>query len=362
MTLAVLWPFAGRHTVWSHAASEPMPELPEVEASRALLESCLAGKRIVKIVAADDEKVFVDCVAGVKDALQGATVHSVHRRGKHLWWQLDRPVAPLFHFGMTGSWACRGLGATKYKSFVVDTTNWPPKFSKLQLECADGTQLAFTDPRRFARIRLVAGDPLSCAPLNQLGPDMLLSPPSLEEWARTLASRNAPIKAVLLDQSVACGVGNWVADEALFQARVHPESTASALPSDAVAALLDCCVRICRDAASVDADSDKFPADWLFHVRWGKKAGKTTTGHAIAFETVGGRTSCFVPALQKRIAAKKQARKPEGPDGEVAAAAPAPKRGKKAAAPAAAGAASDGVVKAVAAAVRKVSTRARAVI
>jgi formamidopyrimidine-DNA glycosylase len=328
-----------------------MPELPEVEASRALLESVLVGKRIVKVDAAVDEKVFVDVTApAFNAALLGSTVQGVHRRGKHLWWQLqDRPtVSPYYHFGMTGSFAVRGLGSTKYKSFVVDTSQWPPKFTKLTVELADGTAIAFTDPRRFARIRLLSGEPLLSEPLKQLGPDFLLSPPSLEDWTRTLSKRSAPIKALLLDQSVACGVGNWVADEALFQARIHPESPANALPPDAVAALLDCCVRICRQAADVQADSDRFPPHWLFHVRWGKKAGKTSEGHAIAFETVGGRTSCYVPALQKRVsaAAPRKAAREEGAAGEGAAS--APKRAKKKPAVESA---------AVVAAVRKASTR-----
>ena len=86
----------------------------------------------------------------------------------------------------------------------------------------------------------------------------------------------------------------------------------------------------------MDADSDKFPPHWLFHVRWGKKAGKTSTGHAIAFETVGGRTSCYVPALQKRVSGNAAASKSKGKAKAVAvdAAQPAPaaKRGSAAAA------------------------------
>jgi formamidopyrimidine-DNA glycosylase len=319
-----------------------MPELPEVESSRRLLESVLLGKRIVRAEAEADEKLFVDCAASLfcSNLLAGAAVTAVHRRGKHLWWTLAdaNVLTPLFHFGMTGSFAVRGVGATKYKSFSIDTSSWPPKFSKLTLELSDGTAVAFTDPRRFARIRLLRGDPTVVAPVSGLGPDMLLSPPSLEAWTKCLASRSASIKAVLLDQSVACGVGNWVADEALFQASVHPESPANALSPQDVAAVLDCCVRVCREACAVDADSDRFPPHWLFHVRWGKKAGKTSTGHAIAFETVGGRTSCYVPALQKKVGSNAAASKGKSKAVAVDAAQPAPvaKRGSSAAAEAAA--------------------------
>ncbi len=116
----------------------------------------------------------------------------------------------------------------------------------------------------------------------------------------------------------------------MFQARIHPEVPAKALGPQRSAALLAALTRVCATAVAADADSTQFPADWLFGRRWGKKAGTTACGSPLAFITVGGRTSCFAPALQ---------RKTEGADAEAdAAAAPkaAPKKRSKAAAPAAA--------------------------
>jgi formamidopyrimidine-DNA glycosylase len=116
----------------------------------------------------------------------------------------------------------------------------------------------------------------------------------------------------------------------LFQARIHPEVPAKALGPQRSAALLAALTRVCATAVAADADSTQFPADWLFGRRWGKKAGTTACGSPLAFITVGGRTSCFAPALQ---------RKTEGAGAEAgAAAAPkaAPKKRSKAAAPAAA--------------------------
>lgn len=69
-------------------------------------------------------------------------------------WELDKgKKAVLFHFGMTGSFVVRGQGATKYKSFSVDSEQWPPRFHKLTMKLSTGAEVAFVDSRRFARIR-----------------------------------------------------------------------------------------------------------------------------------------------------------------------------------------------------------------
>jgi formamidopyrimidine-DNA glycosylase len=81
--------------------------------------------------------------------------------------------------------------------------------------------VAFTDARRFARIRL-REDPLTSPPIGDLGFDPLLDRLPLEEFHKRLKKRKAPIKALLLNQSFAAGVGNWIADEVLYQAAVHP--------------------------------------------------------------------------------------------------------------------------------------------
>ena len=151
----------------------------------------------------------------------------------------------------------------------MDTSSWPPRFHKVLLTLSNGAQLAFTDSRRFARVRLAA-DPRATAPICDFGPDPLTDPPTPAAWAAALSRKSGSIKAVLLDQRVAPGVGNWVADEMLFQARVHPESATSALAPAQLEALREAMVRVIALAVEVGADADRFPPDWLFHKRWGK--------------------------------------------------------------------------------------------
>jgi formamidopyrimidine-DNA glycosylase len=240
-----------------------------------------------------------------------------------------------------GEAARTGQGA-RYKRATVDLSQWPPRFTKVQVTLSDGTALCFTDPRRLGRV-LLSPDPESELS-KALGPDCLNAMMPLPEFASALAVRSAPIKAVLLDQSFVAGIGNWIADEVLYQARIHPESRCNALSPDDVAGLHTQIQTVVRTACDVEADHTLFPKEWLFHVRWNKEktksrdsaseakvAGKgrkgqaaaasndrvslldavdppviehpkrTDTdhaGHRITFLTVGGRTSAVVTAVQ----------------------------------------------------------------
>jgi len=165
----------------------------------------------------------------------------------------------------------------------------------------DGTQVAFTDPRRLARVRLLTGlDPLVQPPLSELGPDALNQPLTLPAFGALLRSRTLPIKALLLDQAIISGIGNWVADEVLYQAAVHPEARCCALDVPAIRRLHAAVSTVLNCAVAVEADSARFPRDWLFHYRWVKKAAgsKDGAGRSISFVTVGGRTSAVVAAVQ----------------------------------------------------------------
>jgi formamidopyrimidine-DNA glycosylase len=285
-----------------------MPELPEVEAARKLLELHCVGKRITLVNAVVDDKVFEGVPPEeISAALINKTPLAARRLGKHCYLDFG-PSDPalLLHLGMTGGTVVRGKGGAHYQRYSVDDTTWPPKFLRLELHFADGTQWAFCDSRRFARIRLIK-DPLNSAPLMGLGWDPLLSWPSLPEFSAALTKQRRAIKAVLLDQSFTAGVGNWVADEVLYQSRIHPEQAANSLSTEKIEILHKIIKEVCHVACDVDADSTRMPESWLFHHRWGKGAATKAKidGHAIDHITVGGRTSAYVPALQKLVKSSK---------------------------------------------------------
>nr|QDO16268.1 formamidopyrimidine-DNA glycosylase [Lingulodinium polyedra] len=296
-----------------------MPELPEVEAMRGLLERHCVGCKVLRVISLEagggpldgkfDSKVIGEGVGPqqLEAALLRRPVLAARRRGKHLWLELGgQGPQLLFHCGMTGALAIDGVERFSFQSFRVDEA-WPPRFTKLQLELGgrgqEPTRLAFADPRRFGKVLLrqnAAEEP----PVSLLGPDPLASPFPLEAFAEQLRRSAAPVKALLLDQEKAvCGVGNWVADEVLREARVHPAAPARTLSDGQLAALHRGVLSVLKRAVAVDADAARFPKNWLFHCRWGQGPSGAGVclpdGSEVAFEDVGGRTTAYVPALQR---------------------------------------------------------------
>lgn len=318
-----------------------MPELPEVESARRLVEAHAVGKTITEVYALEqgggprhglfDDIVFANSpnAETASRALVGLTIDRAHRRGKQMWWEVsgDKSVLSLLcHFGMTGSISVKPPRseaiAAKYKSTKVDSSQWPPRFTKLEIVVSDGTRLAFSDPRRLGRVYLVPGDPLTQLPLSALGPDAFTDLPPHAAFSRSLRDKSVAIKVLLLDQSFVAGIGNYIADEVLYKARIHPDSPCNALDDSAVRALHDAIAYVIGLACSVEADYERFPPDWLFHRRWekGRSRPKTHDGLAIEFLTVGGRTSAVVPALQKRVTSGARAKEVLGAaiDGDAA--------------------------------------------
>jgi len=185
--------------------------------------------------------------------------------------------------------------------------------------------VVFVDPRRLGRIRLCK-DPLKEPPISNLGFDPIICMPSLSEFTPQVRKRGNPIKSLLLDQKFSAGVGNWVADEILFHARIHPEQRPNTLTEEQIATLHEKILYVCRTAVDVNADSSLFPESWLFPHRWGKgkkqasdfrlASGETA---AIKWITVGARTSAYVPKVQvlKSIGKGKRKAAAEDADGPL---------------------------------------------
>lgn len=207
---------------------------------------------------------------------------------------------------------------TQYKSYYNklkpgEEGEWPPRFWKFQLETDSKppVKLAFTDARRLGRVRVVdcpGPDIRKHPPLVENGPDPVTDTDVFtEDFVRKkVKSRKVPIKALLLDQKFVSGIGNWVGDEVLFHARLHPEQYCDEFSDAQIKTLYESIRYICQTAVDKLGDPDELPQDWIFHYRWGKgknHAGKLPTGEKLEFVTVGGRTSCYAPALQKKTGA-----------------------------------------------------------
>ncbi|XAR67793.1 DNA-(apurinic or apyrimidinic site) lyase [Bertholletia excelsa] len=184
------------------------------------------------------------------------------------------------------------------RSAVKDTDEWPSKYSKLFVELDDGLEFSFTDKRRFAKVRLLQ-NPVSVPPISELGPDALLEPMTIDEFINSLSKKKIKIKALLLDQSFISGIGNWVADEVLYQARIHPEEVAASLSKESCAALHKSIKEVIEKAVDVGADSSQYPSNWIFHSREKKPGQAFVDGKKIEFIVAGARTTAYVPELQK---------------------------------------------------------------
>ncbi len=209
-----------------------MPELPEVESvRRSLLRSGLAGRTITRAEIGWANTVKHPSAEELSASLAGRTVEAVERRAKYLLFPLKGMPNATFaaHLGMTGN-------------LVVQPQEQPPHpMTRHTFALDDGRELRFVDGRKFGKLWL-ADDLAKILPL--LGPEPLEGDFTTEWLADSLAKRNAPVKALLLEQSIAAGVGNIYADEALFLSGIRPDRQASDLSADEVVRLrqgiIDC--------------------------------------------------------------------------------------------------------------------------
>jgi formamidopyrimidine-DNA glycosylase len=242
------------------------------------------------------------------------------RHGKWFWMTLDNNTVLCMHLGMTGVVYRDDDMTDVYRATKrLDKGDvWPPRFTKVWWTLDSGSRVAFADARRLGRLRLIALTPDKNVigmhpPISDLAPDAHTAMPTSELFAACLKlTRNGQantrqIKALLLDQNATLsGIGNWIADEVLFHAGIHPMTPCFVLSDAEAKRLHDAVVHVIGFAVNVNADSNQFPREWLFHYRWDKpRAGsKSTTlprmpdGRIIRFVNAGGRTSAFIEGHQ----------------------------------------------------------------
>lgn len=199
------------------------------------------------------------------------------------------------HMGMTGRISTPAC-IPNLESLKNDT--YPPPHTHLILS-SDKYEAAFSDPRRFGAVFVSS----TTAPLDDLAPDGLDFSATYESFQGLIKNRKG-IKSLLLDQRAAVsGVGNWVADEVLYQSAIHPDQTY--LTEKEVYILHSTLQNVLNTAVNCYKSQKDLPSDWLFHYRWdkGKSKGsviRDSKGRKIIFVASGGRTSAVVPSAQKK--------------------------------------------------------------
>ncbi|GAA4371307.1 formamidopyrimidine-DNA glycosylase [Hymenobacter saemangeumensis] len=287
-----------------------MPELPEVETYRRFIDELAVGQTIAA-VQVNDAHVLATPEDQLRTGLLGRAVRGTSRLGKNCFLELDNGQVLVLHFGMTGD-----VAAYRDEADM-------PRFTRVALHLADGLRIAFIDPRKFGRIRL-AESITAFQKAKKLGPDALDI--SAAELQQKLQRRNTLLKPLLLDQGITAGLGNWIVDEVLFQARIHPERSGASLSTLEFEALHAAIQLVLSTAIRQEASYRQFPASFLIHAReWdepatpGSEAHKFCPRHAevkIEKYYVGGRATytCAhcqpVPTSERNMQAAKAGSKP----------------------------------------------------
>jgi len=195
-----------------------MPELPEVETVRRLLEPALAGRRIVAAEILDSRLTRPFAPELVATELVGQHVVAVQRRGKYLSIVFESGRVLLVHLRMTGSFRVAPRGSYS-----------PSAHRRAVLSMDNGSDVAYRDVRRFGTWELFEPGELDPYLEARLGPEPFARTVTGHWLVERVSGRRAPLKAVLLDQRVLAGLGNIYVDEALWRARLHPLRPASSL-------------------------------------------------------------------------------------------------------------------------------------
>lgn len=271
-----------------------MPELPEVETIRRYLEAVLVGQAPTGVRHLDRRLIRIGeaSEAQIAHALRGEPIAAVGRRGKYLWLRFARQGFLVLHLGMSG----RLLWEERHRPWV--------KHTHLVIGFPEDQELRLVDPRRFGRVGWLTTlfdleDKLGVEPL---GPRFTAA-----HLARHCQTRRAPIKAVLLDQSVVAGLGNIYADEALFASSIHPARAACTLSDEEVERLRHAIRRVLRRALKYRGTSFSDYVDALGHpgenqhylAVYGRRGNPCPRcGAPVAVMQVAGRSSHFCPTCQ----------------------------------------------------------------
>lgn len=189
-----------------------MPELPEVEIVKRGMEGAMLGPSIktLRLMRPDMRYPFTP---GMEKSVKGRAVQSLERRGKYIIAHLEGSLSLVLHLGMSGS----------VRIFKAGEAYTPALHDHAVFTLNNGGTLALNDPRRFGFLLMYHGGAWqNDKPFSAMGPEPLGNAFSGPVLAERIKGRKAPIKPVLLDQTVVAGLGNIYVCEALYESAISP--------------------------------------------------------------------------------------------------------------------------------------------
>lgn len=285
-----------------------MPELPEVETVRRGLAPWIVGRKIKKIELVHKGGNRSSTFAPLS-SVEGARVKNIVRRGKFLWFELNRDLALVAHLGMSGQ-------------FIIQKRNSDDeKHLRVRIDFGDRKrEIRFIDQRTFGWVAIDQlvheGDELIPQSFARIAPDIFDKKFDRTAVISKIQKKNSAIKRVLLDQSVMSGVGNIYADEALWRAAIHPEKISKKLSEQKISTLLDAVSFVMSEALkqggtsfddlyiNVNGESGYFDVELEAYGQEDEPCSRC--GTQIRRITFGNRSSHFCPTCQPKRSAKRK--------------------------------------------------------
>jgi formamidopyrimidine-DNA glycosylase len=260
-----------------------MPELAEVAYYARQWDAGL-GKRMAHVHAHTKARIFRGSHAGgIAKALTGATYRHSFTHGKNMLFSFSGGLWLGGHLGMTG------------ELLTAPPDHEPLKHDHLVLFTKDAA-LVYRDPRMFGLWRL---EHSTEAPSwwRDLPPEILSKSFTTSLLSGILSRRSrSPLKPLLLDQSIFPGIGNWMADEVLWQLRLHPSTAAGTADAAALRKTLQSITRV--SLRTIGRDWSDPPKSWLFSHRWKAGGHCPRCGTLLHRGDLRGRTACWCPQCQ----------------------------------------------------------------
>ncbi|HTD68097.1 MAG TPA: DNA-formamidopyrimidine glycosylase family protein [Candidatus Limnocylindria bacterium] len=264
-----------------------MPELAEVEYYRKQWNTGLGAKVLAAELYAEKRIFRGTDVTAIQRDLPGAKLIASEARGKQMAFQFSRGIWIAIHLGMTGKLRVEpaDFAAAKHDHLVLQQKQ---------------RSLVFSDPRQFGRVLYFQGrgEPPWW---SKIAP-ALTSKAFTQEVLRDALQRHRklPIKATLLLQQHFPGVGNWMADEILWRAKIDPRTASGNIEGNRLGELWKSIRYVCAGAIKhIGSDFSDPPTGWFFHVRWGAKGKCPRDGSALKRATIGGRTTAWCAKCQR---------------------------------------------------------------
>jgi formamidopyrimidine-DNA glycosylase len=264
-----------------------MPELPDVEVARRHLKRWLVGATVTAARCSDAYLARPAPASRFAKIVAGRNVERVARKGKWLRLELGGGGKVFSHHGMTGDWV------------RVSVDAGPVRFERARIDVARGGKawsVRYVDARRFGRL-VASRDDID--DWTALGPDPLADGIEVPRLSGLFARSRRSVKEILMDQRVLAGVGNILANEALWVARLDPRSAGRALlRGDARAIARGVQAAIRRELGEAAAYRSRRESQFRVYGRGGEPCPRC--GHTLTSSTLGGRSTVHCPRCQIR--------------------------------------------------------------